>query len=56
MVRLPRPFPLGEEVVVIGAQGSEAIWFHELAALCQTTQVDIATHLHQRVPRVYSHS
>jgi len=51
MVRLPRPFPEGEEVVIIGAQGGEAIWLHDLAALYGTSQVDIATHLHQRVPR-----
>jgi alanine racemase len=52
MVRLPRPFPEGEEVVVIGTQGGEAIGFHDLAALYGTTQVDIATHLHPRVPRI----
>ncbi len=51
MVRLPRPFPEGEEVVIIGAQGGEALGFHDLAALYGTTQVDIATHLHPRVPR-----
>ena len=28
----------------------------ELALQYTLTQVDIATHLHQRVPRVYSHS
>lgn len=56
MIRLPRPFPVGEEVMVIGSQGSEVIGFHDLAALYQTSQVDIATHLHQRVPRVYLHA
>lgn len=55
MVRLPRPFPMGEEVVIIGSQGGEAIWLHELAALCKTTQVDLSTHLHSRVPRIYLH-
>jgi alanine racemase len=53
MVRLPRPFPEGEDVVIIGAQGGETIGFHDLAALYGTSQVDIATHLHQRVPRRY---
>jgi alanine racemase len=55
MVRLPRLFPLGEEVVVIGSQGAESIGLHDLATRYQTTQVDIATHLHRRVPRVYVH-
>lgn len=55
MVRLPRPFPVGEEVVVVGSQGGEAIWFHDLAALYKTTQVDISTHLHSRVPHIYKH-
>ena len=52
MVRLPRRFPEGEEVVLIGAQGGESIWLHDLALLYDTSQVDIATHLHARVPRV----
>jgi alanine racemase len=51
MVRLPRPFPEGEEVVIIGAQGGAAIGLHDLAALYGTSQVDIATHLHGRIPR-----
>lgn len=53
MVRLPRPFPEGEEVVVIGAQGGEAIGLHDLALLYGTSQPDIATHLHPRVPRIH---
>ena len=52
MVRLPRRFPEGEEVVLIGAQGGGSIWLHDLALLYDTSQVDIATHLHARVPRV----
>jgi hypothetical protein len=39
-------------VVLIGAQGGESIWLHDLALLYDTSQVDIATHLHARVPRV----
>ncbi|MDR3669483.1 MAG: alanine racemase [Holophaga sp.] len=53
MVRLPRPFPEGEEVVIIGAQGGAAIGLHDLAALYGTSQVDIATHLHPRVLRLF---
>ena len=53
MVRLPRIFAMGEEVVIIGRQGKAAIGVHELAALAQTSQVDITTLLHARVPRLY---
>ncbi len=53
MVRLPRKYPLGEEVVIIGRQREESIGVHELAALYQTTQVDFTTLIHSRVPRIY---
>ncbi len=52
MVRLPRRFPEGEEVVLIGTQGGEAIGLHDLAARYGTTQPDVCTHLHARVPRI----
>jgi len=52
MVRLPQPFPEGEEVVLVGRQHRETIAIHDLAALYGTTQVDVATHLHARVPRL----
>jgi len=53
MVQLPRSLPMEEEVVVIGQQGDSSIWVHDLAALYQTSQVDITTLIHQRVPRIY---
>jgi alanine racemase len=53
MVRLPRSYPMGEEVVIIGQQGDSSIWVHDLAALYQTSQVDITTLIHWRVPRIY---
>ena len=53
MVRLSGPYPMHTEVVIIGNQGNQSIWVHDLAALYETTQVDITTHLHQRVPRIY---
>lgn len=53
MVRLPRPYPMGEEVVLIGQQGDSSLWAHDLAALYQTSQVDITTLIHSRVPRIY---
>ncbi len=52
MVRLPRVYPLGEEVVIVGQQGDLSIWVHDLAALYQTTQVDFTTLIHPRVPRL----
>ncbi|MHB8778820.1 MAG: alanine racemase C-terminal domain-containing protein [Anaerolineales bacterium] len=53
MVRLPRPYPMGEEVVLIGQQGDASLWVHDLAALYQTSQVDFTTLIHRRVPRIY---
>jgi alanine racemase len=53
MVRLARPYPMGEEVLIIGQQGDASIWVHDLAALYQTSQVDITTLIHKRVPRIY---
>jgi alanine racemase len=53
MVRLPRAYPLGQEVVIIGQQGNSALWVHDLAALYQISQVDFTTLIHRRVPRIY---
>jgi len=56
MIRLPREFPLYEEVVIVGSQGNETITIEELASVCGTVHVDITTLINQRVPRVYYHS
>lgn len=53
MVRLPRLYPMGEEVVIVGQQGDASLWVHDLAALYQTSQVDFTTLIHKRVPRIY---
>jgi alanine racemase len=53
MVRLPRAYPMGEEVVIVGRQGDASIWVYDLAALYGTSQVDVTTLIHQRVPRMY---
>jgi alanine racemase len=53
MVRLPRPYPMGEQVVIVGEQGHSSIGVHDLAALYRTTQVDVTTLIHARVPRIY---
>lgn len=52
-VRLPGPLPAGTEVVLVGRQGEAAIGLHDLALLGGTTQVDLSTHLHSRIPRHY---
>jgi alanine racemase len=53
MVRLPRPYPMGKEVVLVGEQGTSSIRVHDLAALYRTSQVDFTTLIHSRVPRIY---
>ncbi len=52
MVRLPRAFPPGEPVVIIGQQAGQAIRVHDLARLYQTSQVDVTSLIHSRVPRL----
>lgn len=44
---------VGEEVVVVGKQGSEEITLAELATIAGTIDYELCTLLMQRVPRVY---
>jgi alanine racemase len=44
---------VGEEVVLIGEQGSERITAEELAALAGTIGYEIVTSIGERVPREY---
>jgi len=53
MVRLPRRYPLGTEVVLLGKQGNETITADDLAVRWNTTLVDVCAILAQRVERVY---
>lgn len=53
MIRLPRKYPLGTEVVLIGEQGHEAIYVEDICQTWKTIEVDVTTILNQRVPRVY---
>jgi len=46
----------GQEVVLIGRQGSEEISVSELAELCQTIPYEILTGIGQRVPRVFTNA
>lgn len=53
MLRLPRPYPLDTEIVLVGSQGQESIGIEELAACFGTVHVDVTTLITSRVPRVY---
>lgn len=44
---------LGEEVVLIGEQGSESVTVAEIAERCQTVVHEVPVRLSQRLPRVY---
>ena len=43
----------GDEVVLIGRQGTEEIRVEELAALAGTIPYEILTNINTRVPRTY---
>ena len=53
MIRRPHPYPMGEEVVIIGEQGVSSQWVHDLAQLYKISQVDLTSLIHSRVPRIY---
>lgn len=55
MVKLPHPFPQGEEVVVIGRQGEHEITAEELSERWNITEVGVTIGITARVPRVYTH-
>jgi alanine racemase len=56
MLRLPRAFPEGEEVVLIGRQGDQEITTDELVDRWHTSQADILSNINPRVPRYYRNS
>jgi alanine racemase len=49
-----RPAP-GDDVVLLGAQGSETVTAWELAALSDTIAYEIVARIGARVPRRYVH-
>jgi alanine racemase len=53
MIHLPKRYPFGEEVVLIGQQGKEYIGLVDLSVRYKTPQVDVSTGINIRVPRVY---
>jgi len=44
---------VGDEAVLIGEQGSEAIWANELSVLCRTIPYEILTSIHASLERKY---
>jgi alanine racemase len=53
MIRLPREYPLGTEVVLIGEQGDEAIYVEDICLTWKTIEVDVTTILNKRIPKIY---
>ena len=53
MLRLPKEYPIGTEVVLIGTQGNESIYLEDVAQKWDTVEVDVTTIINQRVPRIY---
>ncbi|MFS0577143.1 alanine racemase [Sporosarcina sp. 179-K 3D1 HS] len=54
MVRLPREFPIGEPVVLIGTQGDEEITMEEWAQRLDTIPYEIMVSFKERIPRIYA--
>ena len=54
MIRLPRRYPEGEKVVVIGKQGNEEILMEEWSGRLDTIPYEIAVTFSTRIPRIYT--
>ncbi len=52
-IKLPDSFPVGTEVTLIGAQGSEMISVDEIAQKLETINYEVTCMVSNRVPRVY---
>lgn len=53
MILLPKPYPVGTEVVLIGESGNEAIYLEDICKTWKTIEVDVSSNINFRVPRVY---
>lgn len=53
MIKLPRPFPVGTEVTLIGEKGNESISVDEIATKLETINYEVTCMLGARVPRLY---
>lgn len=54
MIRLPREFPIGTDVTLIGRQQREEISIDEIAKLLDTINYEIPCLISSRVPRTYT--
>jgi len=53
MIRLPREFPVGTKVTLIGEGGNDAIRVEEIADRLETINYEVVCGLSKRVPRIY---
>ncbi len=53
MLRLPAPYPMGTEVMLLGEQNGLSIQIEDLSNRWNTSQADVTSILTQRVPRLY---
>lgn len=53
MIRLPRVYPEGTEVVLVGKQGNESIYIENISHLWGTVEVDVTSGINHRVARIY---
>ncbi|MGG4266384.1 alanine racemase [Peribacillus simplex] len=53
MIKLPRSFPVGTEVTLIGDDGDESITVDEVAAKLETINYEVTCMIGARVPRIY---
>lgn len=53
MIKLDRPYEIGEKVTLIGKQGDEVITIDEVAKYIGTINYEVPCMLNQRIPRIY---
>jgi len=54
MVRLPKAYPVGTKVTLVGTDGDQTISLQDVADYCGTIHYEIACGLATRLPRVYT--
>lgn len=53
MIRLPKPYPVGTKVTLIGENGGQRIRVDDVADYLETINYEIPCIITNRVPRVY---
>ena len=53
MIKLPKPYPIGTQVTLIGKQGNEEISVDEIAQKLNTINYEVVCMISNRVPRIY---